>query len=530
MDPLLAGLPAAVADALAQPPEQEWALLELGVEPPELQDAQARVAARLRMFVLTRDPLDRLDRMDPAWATANGDGDDYEVVVYVPLGNALTLAAWDRSTVRDVLAALAESAIVVGAAHEQLVLTGAYAQAAARGRAPSLLGDPDADLPRARASRRLTSPAIGLVSDGWEPVGLGAVQDLVQARFGPVDLDRTTVHLTPRDTAASGCPACAGTGFGFPADLQEHIPALCPPHAGEANRVTSRRLARAARSNRRGWDAIAVGSQRLQEPPPPWGLCRRLRAALEQSPTDGADRHARTVADAQLILDLARHYGDQAAPFDDLLEGDEDLAWRLMDWLTTTLFGLGRAGRGDLVVPVGEALARIDPDNAALHTSDLAVALADQGEVEAVAYAEGNVRAHPEDLWARIHLGDVHRRLGDLARAETVYREVVAWAREHAEPPDVDAAYERLTELLAAQGRSQEVGALDEERTRAVSRRRARQRSRRRAPRSAAETTPAADDIAAVPHPPVRRAGPKVGRNDPCPCGSGRKYKRCHGT
>jgi preprotein translocase subunit SecA len=22
----------------------------------------------------------------------------------------------------------------------------------------------------------------------------------------------------------------------------------------------------------------------------------------------------------------------------------------------------------------------------------------------------------------------------------------------------------------------------------------------------------------------------KVGRNDPCPCGSGKKYKRCHGT
>ncbi len=28
----------------------------------------------------------------------------------------------------------------------------------------------------------------------------------------------------------------------------------------------------------------------------------------------------------------------------------------------------------------------------------------------------------------------------------------------------------------------------------------------------------------------VRRAGPKVGRNDPCPCGSGRKYKACHGA
>ena len=29
---------------------------------------------------------------------------------------------------------------------------------------------------------------------------------------------------------------------------------------------------------------------------------------------------------------------------------------------------------------------------------------------------------------------------------------------------------------------------------------------------------------------PVRHAGPKVGRNDPCPCGSGKKYKFCHGA
>jgi len=29
---------------------------------------------------------------------------------------------------------------------------------------------------------------------------------------------------------------------------------------------------------------------------------------------------------------------------------------------------------------------------------------------------------------------------------------------------------------------------------------------------------------------PIRRPGPKVGRNDPCPCGSGRKYKNCCGS
>ncbi|MCI0420963.1 MAG: SEC-C domain-containing protein, partial [Acidobacteria bacterium] len=31
------------------------------------------------------------------------------------------------------------------------------------------------------------------------------------------------------------------------------------------------------------------------------------------------------------------------------------------------------------------------------------------------------------------------------------------------------------------------------------------------------------------PRTPYVREGPKVGRNDPCPCGSGKKYKHCHG-
>jgi len=39
-------------------------------------------------------------------------------------------------------------------------------------------------------------------------------------------------------------------------------------------------------------------------------------------------------------------------------------------------------------------------------------------------------------------------------------------------------------------------------------------------------------DTAEPPAPPqpVTRAQPKVGRNDPCPCGSGKKYKQCHGA
>jgi len=34
---------------------------------------------------------------------------------------------------------------------------------------------------------------------------------------------------------------------------------------------------------------------------------------------------------------------------------------------------------------------------------------------------------------------------------------------------------------------------------------------------------------AAAPQATVQRDAPKVGRNDPCPCGSGKKYKQCHG-
>ena len=32
-----------------------------------------------------------------------------------------------------------------------------------------------------------------------------------------------------------------------------------------------------------------------------------------------------------------------------------------------------------------------------------------------------------------------------------------------------------------------------------------------------------------VNHTPIKKDGPQVGRNDPCPCGSGKKYKNCCG-
>jgi len=44
----------------------------------------------------------------------------------------------------------------------------------------------------------------------------------------------------------------------------------------------------------------------------------------------------------------------------------------------------------------------------------------------------------------------------------------------------------------------------------------------------AAQKLAAADGTARIET--IRRDVPKVGRNDPCPCGSGRKYKKCCGA
>jgi hypothetical protein len=38
---------------------------------------------------------------------------------------------------------------------------------------------------------------------------------------------------------------------------------------------------------------------------------------------------------------------------------------------------------------------------------------------------------------------------------------------------------------------------------------------------------PVASEYAAAP---IRRSAPKVGRNEPCPCGSGKKFKKCCGA
>ena len=268
---------ATLPDLLADAPAHERSLLELRAQWPSLPDAHARVAARLRVFVLTWDPLGQWAPSD-ARATATGDGDGFELVLYVPLAD---LQAADSA---DLLGELCRSVLEIGVEQELLLSSGAYAQLAAAGKAPDLLA--------ARgALSALGQPAFAAAGAGWAPIGLGAIQDGVQARFGPVDLDRSRVKLEPVAALAPDCPACAGQRFGFPAELADAQAAMCAPHADRAAAIVAERLERARTSNPEGWRAITDASSALDEPTDglPLALLSRLDQAIGPHPRGNGD-------------------------------------------------------------------------------------------------------------------------------------------------------------------------------------------------------------------------------------------------
>jgi hypothetical protein len=135
VDPF-AGVTEDVRDALAGVPECERALLELRLSWPALGEREALIAARLRVFLLTWDPFGWMRDRGTAWATATGDGDSYEVVLYLTLHDAVRRARETARTIADVIGELAGSVLAVGAAHEELLVSGAYPQLAFAGEVP----------------------------------------------------------------------------------------------------------------------------------------------------------------------------------------------------------------------------------------------------------------------------------------------------------------------------------------------------------------------------------------------------------
>ncbi len=103
-----------------------------------------------------------------------------------------------------------------------------------------------------------------------------------------------------------------------------------------------------------------------------------------------------------------------------------------------------------------------------------------------------------ERVWARLQAAS-----GDPTGAESRLRALVG--RRHLGTEERVSASVALADLLGSRGASDEAALL---------RGHAAELERRRAELAGGT---------------VRNVGPQVGRNDPCPCGSGRKFKKCCG-
>ncbi len=252
--------PAALLDAA---PDDEYALLELRLDwPYDLEIHPEHRQLWLRCFVITQDPLGWIAKREDAWTSVTVDEEVLEVDLYLTLDAVRTAM---RSHDGDVAAAIGQFASTVMAAalaREEELVDGDYPRRAARGETPRLLADLDVD------ASRLGTPSIQ-AKRSWSPVGLGALTDLVQHAFGPVDLDRSPVTLAPVEPATEDCPACQGNAFGYPSSLEDARESLCDAHKSAATAVNTQRLGRARESNFAGWRAVDKAVRRINKLPEP---------------------------------------------------------------------------------------------------------------------------------------------------------------------------------------------------------------------------------------------------------------------
>jgi pRiA4b ORF-3-like protein/SEC-C motif-containing protein len=191
------------------------------------------------------------------------------------------------------------------------------------------------------------------------------------------------------------------------------------------------------------------------------------------------------------------------------LESDEERLWALdeacdyllVDLLFALPFDLARVSMVDEGADLALALAFAGRGH---FWGARAIILAHAGRrEEALAQLTQNLQSMPSDVWVEIKAAEAYASLGELTRAEASFRSALERSEEDDER---DSALEGLLSLLSDQGRPEEAEAV----------------LRAEQARVALTQSYTAEGL--------RRLAPKVGRNDPCPCGSGKKYKKCCGA
>jgi hypothetical protein len=443
------GLPGDVSSLLASPPLTETRLAELELTWHDLPPAEAKVAGDLRVFVVTWDPLEWSFPRPVAVGTVNTA--PREIVVYVPVWRLTELAEERGVTVADVLSELGGIAVTNAVTHAKETGEGRFPELVFRGRVPDLMSGEAPGFGQA---------AISAVSQEWDPLGLGAIQDFIQQAYGPVDLDRSLVELASVDPWP-GCPACAGRRFRFPAELGENSEFMCRPHRDEADRVMRRRLDQAQRSNPAGWRAMTEAAARNSLPHLSRGLATKLAGTglagtgLAGMGLAGMGLSGRDTPDDQTLARRARLVVEACADFvgrpDDFAHGF-DREGQLPGWLTSLARVLGRAGLTEEALAVSDALARVDPGRQVYYETGAAVALAEAGQADEARSRIGHARGQwPDDPWVLAHSGEIVRIHGDLAGAVKQLGDAMSLALasgDHATLAEVTRLHTRASRAL----------------------------------------------------------------------------------
>jgi hypothetical protein len=426
----LSGMTDPVRRLLAEPPVMEPKLLELRATWPRLTEVQSTMADALRMFVITWDPLELRPPRPAAFGTVNTG--PLELAVYLPFWSP----AERGTTIAAFLSAVASAAVATAAEQHAAVTSGRYPQLVRQGAVPDLLSD-------LTSGGALGPAAISPVSRKWEDIGLGAITDIVQQAFGPVDLDRSMVEFTAR--YHPGCSACQGSRFGFPAELAEARPTMCRSHQSEAQKVIRSRMNRAKASNAEGWAALTDASDRLGRPHLPNGLATKL-ANVDDAMYTAEPRELTSLA--ALVIEAASWFPGRPQDLAMALGEEPAMLMLLPDWLMNLVLQLGQVGLGAEASAVAEALSRVDPDNAAMFDGDVAIGLAEGGLAEdARAKVADNLARWPGDLWVRIHAGDAIAALGDRAGARAHFEAALAIAEHADDLPGRSGIMERIVRL-----------------------------------------------------------------------------------
>jgi len=233
---------------------------------------------------------------------------------------------------------------------------------------------------------------------------------------------------------------------------------------------------------------------------PDAAMARKIRDFLGTDEEEDAD--AREVLRRYYALAMELHAAIEKRDSDrlsafrtfDIAIGRGDI----MDWILDLPSRLAEEGLTDEGEVLAKAWSEIaEPENL---LADRALILAEAGrEGDARAQVQENLNRYPDDVWVQIKAGDAYYALKDFASAEGRFRKGLEMAEDDY---DRDGAVERLIPLLRESGKTAEADALEDAEERRWEEVRAR----------------------LAPH---VRTGPKIGRNDPCPCGSGKKYKKC---